>query len=101
MNIRKITRDGKIFYEIAKEDFEKLKDIIAEEREIIRKEERNKGREDVANYIFFCGKYYPLELNMAGICSLCKEIIDLMCGKTDRIENTYGYSFEDYVEKYM
>lgn len=100
MNIRKITRDGKIFYEIAKEDFEKLKDIIAEEKEVIRREERNKGRMDVAEYIFFCGKYYPLELNIGGICSLCGEIVRFVSGKTDKIENTYGYSFKDYVEKY-
>lgn len=100
MKIRKTTRDGQIFYEIAKEDFEKLKDIITEEIEEIRREERNKGRDDVVNYIFFSAKNFHLEFNITGINSFVRGIICFVCGETDTIENVYGYSFWDYVEKY-
>lgn len=53
MKIKKIAREGQIFYEISKEDLDKLRKILIDEVEKIKKEERIKIKNDLVNYMAF------------------------------------------------
>ena len=81
--------------EITKEQI--VYEIKKEELEAIKIAERNKGRSDILDYLAFSFKNYRYELNLRGIQHLCENLIDFLNGKTIFIENTYGYSFHDYI----
>ena len=42
-------------------------------------------------------KNYQYQLNFSGAIEVVKEILDFASGNTDRIHNTYGYSFYDFI----
>lgn len=75
-------------------------EISKEELESIRREERNKGRDDILGYIGFSMKNYRYETTIAGIVNLVREVVDFVSNRTNTIQNVYGYSFSDYINKY-
>ena len=84
--IRK-TENTEIVYEITKEELEMTKKL-----------EREKGRQDVIGYLAFSLKNYRYELNLKGLNNLVHNLVDFLSGKTNTIENLYGYSFYDYIK---
>lgn len=83
---REITKE-QIVYEITKEELDAIKTA-----------ERNKGRVDVLNYFIFSIKNYRYKINLTGMQNLIENIVDFSSNKTNGIENTYGYSFHDYID---
>ena len=75
-------------------------EITKEELEEIKREERDKGRYDVADYLAFSIKNYRYELNLKGVTNLISDIIDFITYKTDIVENVYECSFDEYVRRY-
>ena len=75
-------------------------EITKEELDSIKREERNKGRDDVLGYIGFSIKNYRYEITIAGIKNFVKELVDFLSDRTNTIQNIYGYSFWDYIKKY-
>jgi hypothetical protein len=76
-----------IIYEITKEELEQLK-----------RDERIKGRHEVCDYIDFCLRNFRFELNVGGLCRLIPQLCDFIRGTSVGIENTYNYSFKDYIQ---
>ena len=87
--IKKEIVTEQVVYEITKEELEKIK-----------RDERNKGRYDIMNYLKFSIGNYCYEINLAGMRNLIGNICDFVTGNTNNIENTYGYNFSEYVRKY-
>lgn len=87
--IKKEVTTEQIVYEISKEELE-----------FIKREERAKGRYDIIEYLCFTMKYYLYEINIAGATNFIKELCDFLLDKTNTIQNTYRYSFGDYLKKY-
>lgn len=87
--IKKEITTEQVVYEISKEELERIK-----------REERNKGRDDMAGYLCFAIKNYYLEFNLAGICEIFADLSAFFNKDTVTIKNVYGYSFRDYVEIY-
>lgn len=77
-----------IVYEITKEELDKIK-----------REERNNGRYDVIEYLSFTINKYALVFNLSGQLNWLKEAIDFLYGRTNIINNKYGYSFKDFVKE--
>ena len=75
-------------------------EITKEELESIKREERTNGRYDVIGYIGFSMKNYRYEINLAGIGKFIDELVDFLSDRTMTIQNIYGYSFRDYINKY-
>lgn len=75
-----------IIYEITKEELDKIK-----------KDERNKGRAEMISYIGFCLSNFPYKLNLGGVSEFISQLCDFIKGTTIGIENTYNYSFSDYI----
>lgn len=78
----------KIVYEITKEELDEIK-----------KTERYKGRQDVIEYLSFTIKKYALVFNLSGQLNWLKEAIDFLYGRTNSIDNIYGYSFKDFIKE--
>ena len=76
-------------------------EITKEELDSIKREERNKGRDDVLGYIGFSIKNYRYEITIAGIKKFVEELVDFLSDRTSTIQNIYGYSFWDYIKKYI
>ena len=87
--IKKEITTEQIVYEVTKEELEKIK-----------RDERNKGIYDIIGYLRFSIKNYRYKLNLGGMQSLLGNIIDFISDNTNNIENTYGYSFNEYIRKY-
>ena len=85
--IRREVVKEQIVYEITKEELEELK-----------REARNKGRQDVIDYFIFTFQNYRYELNLKGVLCLFENIVDFLSDKTNIIENIYGCSFRDYIK---
>lgn len=85
---KEITRE-EIVYEVTKEELDSIK-----------REERIKGRNDVMDYIGFSMHNYHYKMNLGGMQSFLCELIDFVADKTITIQNVYGYSFKDYINKY-
>ena len=75
-------------------------EITQEELDVIKREERNKGRNDIAGYIAFSIKNFYLQMNMVGITELVTCLVNFLNKDTSNIKNTYGYSFDDYLKLY-
>ena len=75
-------------------------EITKEELDSIKREERNKGRDDALGYIGFSIKNYRYEITIAGINKFVRELVDFLSNRTNTIQNIYGYSFWDYIKKY-
>ena len=75
-----------IIYEITKEELEQLK-----------RDERNKGRDEMISYIGFCLSNFSYDLNLYGTSEFISQLCDFIKGTTIGIENTYNYSFRDYI----
>ena len=71
--------------------------ITKRQLESLKRRERENGRDDMCTYIFFSMKNYQYQLNFSGAIEVVKEILDFASGNTDRIHNTYGYSFYDFI----
>lgn len=83
--IKKEVITEQTIYEITKEELDKIK-----------KDKRIEGIQDISNYVLFSLKNYKYKLNITGVYDLIVAIIDFLDNKTNIIENTYGYSFEDF-----
>lgn len=88
--------------EIVKEVTQKqvVYEITKEELEAIKREERNKGRNDIAEYIGFSIRNFYLKWNVGGALEFITCLVDFINKDTSMIENTYDYSFEDFVNEY-
>lgn len=88
--------------EIEKEITQKqvIYEITKEELDAIKREERNKGRDDIAGYIAFSIKNFYLKMNFGGLCGFFSCLVDFINQDSSSIKNTYGYSFSDYMKKY-
>lgn len=71
--------------------------ITKRQLESLKRQELEKGRDDIRSYILFSMKNYRYQLNFSGAIEVVKEIIDFASGNTDTIHNTYGYSFYDFI----
>lgn len=78
----------KIVYEITKEELDEIK-----------RAERNNGRYDVIEYLSFTINKYTLVFNLSGQLSWLNEAINFIYGRTNSIDNKYGYSFKDFIKK--
>ena len=78
----------KIVYEITKEELDEIKRV-----------ERNSGRYDVIEYLSFTINKYALVFNLSGQLNWLREAIDFLYGRTNSIDNTYGYSFKDFIRE--
>lgn len=76
-----------IIYKITKEELERLKS-----------DERTKGRAEMISYIGFCLSNFSYDLNLYGTSEFISQLCDFIKGTTIGIENTYNYSFRDYVK---
>lgn len=76
------------FYEISKEELEKIK-----------KQERARGRSELAEYILFCYSNYILKMNLGGLLEFLKEILGFLNREKDGISNKYEISFFEYIKK--
>lgn len=75
------------FYEISKEELEKIK-----------KAERVRGRAELADYILFCYSNYIFKINVGGVFEFLKEVLDFLARKKDEISNKYEINFFDYAK---
>lgn len=89
VEIEKEITQKQVIYEITKEELDEIK-----------REERNKGRDDIAGYIAFSIKNFYLQMNFGGLTKLFSCLVDFLNQNSSMIKNTYGYSFSDYVRKY-
>lgn len=76
------------FYEISKEELEKIK-----------KAERVRGRVELADYILFCYSNYIFKINVGGVFEFLKEVLDFLARKKDKISNKYEIGFFDYAKE--
>ena len=76
-----------VVYEITKEELEKIKE-----------EERRKGRQDVIEYLNLTIQEYVRVFNLSGQLNWLRETIDFLYGRTNSINNLYGYSFQDFIK---
>lgn len=76
------------FYEISKEELEKIK-----------KAERVRGRAELADYILFCYSNYILKMNVGGLFEFLKEVLDFLGRKKNEISNKYEIGFFDYAKE--
>ena len=79
---------SKEFYEISKEELEKIK-----------KAERVRGRAELADYILFCYSNYIFKINVGGVFEFLKEVLDFLTRKKDEISNKYEIDFFDYAKE--
>lgn len=70
--------------------------------EQIKKEEREKGREDIKDYILFCGQNFPHGgiKGLESVLMFFEEIADFINGSSLGIANKYGYTFEEFVRRF-
>lgn len=87
LEIKKEVVKEQIVYEVSKEELEKIK-----------RDELNKGRKEMLNYIGFCIVNFPYELNLYGVTELTSGICKFINGETVGIPNKHKYSFMGYVE---
>lgn len=87
--IKKEIITEQVIYEISKEELESIK-----------RDERNNGRYDIIGYIGFALKNYRYELNLGGLSELVSDLCDFVTDKTNTIQNTYGYSFFEWLKRY-
>lgn len=77
-----------IVYEITKEELDEIKRV-----------ERNNGRYDVIEYLSFTINKYALAFNLYGQLNWLREAINFLYGRTNSIDNIYGYSFKDFIRE--
>lgn len=87
IEIKKEILKEQIVYEITKEELEKIK-----------RDERNKGRKEMLNYIGFSIVNFPYKLNLYGVNELVSDICTFINGEANGIPNTRQCSFSDYVD---
>ena len=85
--IKKEIVKEQIIYEITKEELDKIK-----------KDERNKGRDEMISYVGFCLSNFSYELNLYGISEFISQLCTFIKGKSIGIDNAYEYSFYDYLK---
>lgn len=75
-----------VFYELSEDDLN-----------LIKRNERIKGRTEIINYIKFSLKYYPFKLNIAGTFNFINDLIAFLSNKNSFIQNVYKLSFNDFI----
>jgi len=87
--VRQVISVEQTTYVLTKEELEKLK-----------KDERIKGRNDILDYLQFSIKNYRYEMNIYGMKQLIVDIIDFITKTKNIVDNTYRYSFSDYIKRF-
>ena len=77
-----------------------LYEISEDELIEIKRKERAKGRQDVAEYIDFAFCNYIYEMNTGGLISFIKNLIKFCRFEINNIDNHYKYNFFDFVKEY-
>ena len=85
---RQVTQE-QIVYEISEEELNKIKQKMIE-----------RGRKEVLQYLSFTIRNYHIKMNFGGATHFLGELIDFICGQTNTIKNTFGYSFWDYIKQF-
>lgn len=98
--LTKITIEGNNMTEIKREVVKEqiIYEITKEELEQLKRDERTKGRQEVCDYIDFCLRNFRYEINVGGLCKFIPQLCDFIRGSSAGIENTYNYSFSDYIK---
>ncbi len=87
--IKRNITESKVFYEISEDELNE-----------IRREERAKGRQDVAEYIDFAYCNYIYKMNIGGAIGFIERVIKFCRFEINNIDNHYKYNFFDFVKKY-
>lgn len=87
--IKRSVTESKVFYEISEDELNKIK-----------REERAKGRQDVAEYIDFAYCNYIYKINIGGAFDFIKDVIKFCRFEINNIDNNYKYNFFDFVKRY-
>ena len=63
----------------------------------IKQEERKNGQRDVFEYLKFVIKNYKYDFTISSVFKFFVNLIKFANGETDIIENSYNYSFQDFL----
>lgn len=69
-----------------------------EELENVKQEERQKGRDDIVDYIRFCRDNYIYKLNTWGCVEFLAEVRRFVLGDQTEINNSQKLTFQDYIK---
>lgn len=87
--IKRNVTELKTLYEISEDELIKIK-----------RKERAKGRQDVAEYIDFAFCNYIYEMNIRGMMGFIERLIKFCRLEINNIDNYYKYNLSDFVKKY-
>lgn len=79
---------------------EKIYSFTESELEELKCEERTYGSNKTREYILFCYNNYIWKKNLKGLLNFISSIIPFLEGKTNVIENNFGYSLHEWRKKY-